>query len=40
MAILEQSLSTKDGKLQLDIYGLEPTRLTTITEHKGKGEKK
>ena len=30
------SISTKDGKLQLELYGQEPTRLTTITEQKGK----
>jgi hypothetical protein len=35
----QTSISTKNGKLQLEIYGQEPTRLTTITEEKGKGEK-
>ena len=37
--LAQTSISTKDGKLQLELYGREATRLTTITEHKGKGEK-
>ena len=35
----QSTLSVKDGKLQIEIYGQEPTRLTTITEKKPKGEK-
>jgi hypothetical protein len=35
----QSSLSTKDGRLQIEIYGQEPTRLTTITQEKRKGEK-
>ncbi len=33
----QTSISVKDGRLELEIYGQEPTRLTTITEKKGKG---
>jgi hypothetical protein len=32
----QTAISTKDGKLQLGIYGQEPTRLTTITREKRK----
>ena len=35
----QSSLSVKDGKLQIEIYGQEPTRLTEITEKKDKGTK-
>lgn len=37
--LAQSSLSTKDGKLQLEIYGREPTRLTTITEKNPKVKK-
>ncbi len=33
-ALVQTSISVKDGQLQLEIYGQEPTRLTTITERK------
>ncbi len=33
-ALVQTSISVKDGQLQLEIYGQEPTRLTTITEKK------
>lgn len=33
----QTSLAVKDGRLEIEIYGQEPTRLTTITEQKGKG---
>jgi hypothetical protein len=33
----QTSMSIKDGRLQLEIYGQEPTRLTNITERKKKG---
>ena len=34
----QTSISVKDGRLQLEIYGQEPTRLTTITQQKAKGK--
>jgi hypothetical protein len=38
--ILNQTtISTKNGHLELEIYGQEPTRLTQITQEKQKGEK-
>ena len=36
--LAQTSISTRDGKLQLELYGQEPTRLTTITEKKGKAQ--
>ena len=38
--LAQTSISTKDGKLQLELYGQEATRLSTITEHKDKNKKK
>jgi hypothetical protein len=35
----QTSLSVKDGKLQIEIYGQEPTRLTQITEKNPKVKK-
>jgi hypothetical protein len=35
----QTSLSVKDGKLQIEIYGQEPTRLTQITEKTPKVKK-
>jgi hypothetical protein len=35
----QTSISTKDGKLQLGIYGQEPTRLTTITQDRRNDSK-
>jgi hypothetical protein len=35
----QSSLSVKDGKLSIEIYGQEPTRLTTITEKNPKQKK-
>jgi hypothetical protein len=34
--LAQTSVSTKDGKLQLGLYGQEAVRLSTITEHKDK----
>jgi hypothetical protein len=33
----QTALAVKDGKLEIEIYGQEPTRLTTIKQHKPKG---
>lgn len=35
----QTSISTKNGRLELEIYGQEPTRLTEITQQKQKGKK-
>ena len=35
----QTTVSTKDGRLEIEIYGQEPTRLTTIKQQKRKGEK-
>lgn len=35
----QTSLSVKDGKLQIEIYGQEPTRLTQVTEKNPKVKK-
>ena len=35
----QTSISTKNGRLELEIYGQEPTRLTQITQQKQKGKK-
>jgi len=37
--LLQSSISTKNGRLELEIYGQEPTRLTMITEQKDKKKK-
>lgn len=37
--LAQTAVSTKDGKLQLEMYGQEATRLTTITEQKEKDKK-
>lgn len=38
--LLDQtSISTKNGRLELEIFGQEPTRLTQITQQKQKGKK-
>ena len=34
------AVSFKDGRLQLENYGQEPVRLTTITQEKDKKKKK
>jgi hypothetical protein len=34
----QTSISTKNGHLELEIYGQEPTRLTQITQQKQKGK--
>jgi hypothetical protein len=34
--LAQTSISVQNGKLELEIYGQEPTRLTTITEQKPK----
>lgn len=35
----QSSISVKDGKLEIELYGQQPTRLTTITEKNPKGKK-
>lgn len=35
----QSAISTKDGKLTIELYGQEPTRLTTITEKNPKVKK-
>ena len=35
----QTSISTKNGRLELEIYGQEPTRLTQITQQKTKAMK-
>ncbi|WP_239490642.1 hypothetical protein [Luteitalea sp. TBR-22] len=35
----QTSISTKNGRLELEIFGQEPTRLTQITQEKTKAEK-
>jgi hypothetical protein len=37
--LAQTSLAVKNGKLELEIYGQEPTRLTTITEKNPKEKK-
>ena len=37
--LVQSSISTKNGRLELELYGQEPTRLTTITEQKDKKKK-
>ena len=34
--LAQTAISTKDGRLQLDIYGQEPTRLTKVTQREAK----
>lgn len=36
--LAQTSLIVKDGRLEIEIYGQEPTRLTTITEEKPKAK--
>ena len=36
LLLAQTAVSTKDGRLQLTVYGQEPTRLTSITELKDK----
>lgn len=38
--LAQTSISAKDGRLELEIYGQEPTRLTQITQHKQKNKDK
>jgi len=35
----QSSISVKNGKLEVELYGQQPTRLTTITEQKDKVKK-
>ena len=37
--LTQTSISTKNGRLELEIYGQEPTRLTQITQQKTKAQK-
>lgn len=37
--LAQSSIAVKDGKLQIELYGSEPTRLTTITEKNPKQKK-
>ncbi len=35
----QTTISTKNGRLELELYGQQPTRLTQITQQKQKGKK-